>query len=184
MDITNFDLGFRGPTTVPSTVDLYRKAGTWQGFQGDASAWTLVGSVTIQPSGGGDFVAPVDMPDFVLPANSTNAFYFFCTSYLVEWLPLGSPPVGSIAASNADLSILVGGANNYSLPLTGSGAATPRTWGGTIYYDIAGSTVPEPSTYRLVAPRHWHSGGRLAATQKRCSLVQSQPASDPRFDRE
>lgn len=130
------------PGSVP--VQVYVKNGTWVGSENAAAAWTLVDTISVT-SNGLDVPTFVDVADFTLAAGATSALYITTTdiSHNLAYT-MATTPVGTIAASNADLSILVGVGTEY---LFGDNIS-PRIWNGTIEYTV--SAVPEAETYLML----------------------------------
>jgi len=127
-------------------IEVYKKSGTWVGFNSNAAAWTLVGSGLVT-SAGQNKASFFDVADFVLDANAVTGLYI--TSKLANqgiFLYTNGTAVGDIAASNADLQILQGAGVSYAF----SDTYTPRIWNGSIEY-TAGANIPEPATVGLLA---------------------------------
>lgn len=136
LKITGLDINLNS-SPPNSTVNLYTKSGTYEGFETDPSAWTLV-STNIVSGAGFDNATFVDITDFKLDANSITAFYVDTSANL--FYTTGTAP-GQPTFSNDDLSIATGVGKTASF-----GATVPsRTWNGTIYYEEHQST-PEPAS--------------------------------------
>jgi hypothetical protein len=136
--ITSFDAHPMGNTTIA----IYYKAGTWNGFANSPASWTLIGSaaVTAQPTG---TPTPVPVPvNITIPAGQTYAFYVTSTNTAVSLNYTDGSAVGNIFASDANISFKEGAGLEY--PFTnGTGSTfTPRVWNGVIHY-----TVPQVVTY-------------------------------------
>ena len=67
--ILSFDASPMGNTTI----EIYYKVGTWNGFANTPSAWTFIGSAPVTYTGGFSAV-PVDV-NITIPAGQTYAFY-------------------------------------------------------------------------------------------------------------
>lgn len=62
------------------TIEIYYKVGTFNGFETNAGAWTLVGSASVNPAASGVPTAiPVNV-DVTIPANSTYGWYVVSTA--------------------------------------------------------------------------------------------------------
>ena len=137
-DVTTFN----NPVTVTSIhvnasnslklvdIALYTKRGTFQAFEAEETAWTLVSQTTVTPQGL-DVPTIVDVIDFVLPATTTTGMYVTVTD-----TGPGEPQmhyvVGIHEFSNADLQLNpgvgIGGMFGYFI--------ADRTWSGTINYTV------------------------------------------------
>ncbi len=136
----NLGSGFDG------TIEIYKKSGSYVGFETNSSAWTLVDTVNNVVSAGSDTPTLIDPVDFLLPGNATTAFYITDTSGFRFLYTVGTG-AGNVAASNADLEILEGAGVAYPFEST----FTPRIWDGTIFYQADSSAAPEPSTAAFLA---------------------------------
>lgn len=130
--ILSFDASPMGNTTM----EIYYKVGTWNGFANTPSAWTLVGSAPVAYTGGFSPVA-VDV-NITIPAGETYAFYV--TSSVQGGVALNysnGNNVGNVYNSDANITFLEGGGMEY--PFTaGTGAVyQPRVWNGMIHYTLA-----------------------------------------------
>lgn len=129
-----------------ANMDVYYRLGGFSGFEGDAGAWTLLGSSTFTAQGD-DVPSPINVGNsFVIGGGQTFGIYFDLSNY---------PNGGSLQYTN--------GANNVSdgvLQLTfGIGRGNPafsgsvfnpRTWNGEIDYQRGEAVIPEPSTWALM----------------------------------
>ena len=136
--ILSFDAFPMGNTTI----EIYYKAGTWNGFANTPSAWTFVGSAPVT-SGGGFSAVPVPV-NVTIPAGQTYAFYVTSNTSAVSLNYSNGTAVGNVFSSDANITFLEGGGLDY--PFTqGTGAVyQPRVWNGRIHYAIAnqpGSTL-------------------------------------------
>jgi hypothetical protein len=134
INITGWEGNLDVQNGVSTTVNIYYKEGTYDGFQGNASAWTLLGSATVISNGN---LAPtyVDVGnDLNIPAGETYGIFF---NAVVRYTN------GSNVYSNSDLSISTG----IGLCGSFSGFNIPRTWNGTIHYGFdACSDIRVPVT--------------------------------------
>ncbi|MFT4940346.1 MAG: hypothetical protein ACI88A_003398 [Paraglaciecola sp.] len=85
-----------------------------------------------------------DFIDFTLAANTTYGIYVKAVNEMLNYSD------GINTYSNSDISLTLGIGRQYksTSDFTGENFA-PRTWNGTIYYDI--TSVPEPSTLAIFA---------------------------------
>lgn len=129
--ITAFDASPMGNTTI----EVYYKPGTWNGFANTPSAWTRVGS-GYTPYVGGFSRVPLTV-DVTIPAGETYAFYVTSNTSAVNLNYSNGTAVGNVYSSDANLTFLEGGGMEY--PFTaGSGAVyQPRVWNGNIHYVTA-----------------------------------------------
>lgn len=119
-----------------TTIEIYEKAGTWNGFANTPSAWRLIGSAATPYTGG---FSAVEVPvDVEIRAGETHAFYVTSNTTSVAVNYTNGAAVGNVYSSNADLALLEGGGLDY--PFTqGTGAVyQPRIWNGLIHYDRIG----------------------------------------------
>ena len=137
LTVTALDVHFA--TTTAFNLNVYTKSGTYVGSQTNSGAWTLAatGSATGAGSGTPTFV---DITDFVLPANSLTGFYVDLDVDGIIYTD------GFNTFSNADIQLDLGAG---ILGDFGSiNVFSPRTWNGTIYYDV--NSVPVPTTLLLI----------------------------------
>lgn len=135
LTVTSFDVNVFD--TDSFTLSVYTRSGTSSGFEGSSMGWSLQSS-TSATGAGEDSPSFVDIDDFFLPSQSTVGIYlFFSNNVGINYNN------GDIPASNSDLSLDFGSVGEG---LFGGVFFTPRTWSGTIRYDV----VPEPSTATLL----------------------------------
>lgn len=136
INVTGWDWNFTGGGT--QTVEVYYRAGGYQGFETNAGAWTLLGTASVTSAGLNN---PTNIPigGLLIPAGQTFGIYFNLASY-----PSGTVRYtnGNINVSNADISIAAGiGRGNPAF--TGS-IFNPRSWNGSVYYEVCqGNAVPD-----------------------------------------
>ena len=138
LNVTGFDLNLYNGTSV---IEIYSKAGSWVGFDTNASAWNLLYSGTVT-SNGFDVATFFDVADFLLSGFSTTALYVTSTTSGLNYT--NGSGVGNVFADNGDLQILEGAGKSYAF----SGTYQPRVWNGSIYYETA--SVPEPAPLALL----------------------------------
>lgn len=135
--ILSFDASPLGNTTI----EIYYKVGTWNGFANTPAAWTYVGAAPVAYTGG--FV-PVAVPvNITIPAGETYAFYVTSNTSAVSLNYSNGTNVGNVYSADANITFLEGGGMEY--PFTqGTGAVyQPRIWNGNIHYCLAN----QPTTY-------------------------------------
>lgn len=136
--ILSFDASPMGNTTI----EIYYKVGTWNGFANTPAAWTFIGSAPV-PYTGGFSAVPVDV-NITIPAGQTYAFYVTSNTSAVSLNYSNGTNVGNVYSSDANITFLEGGGMEY--PFTqGTGAVyQPRVWNGRIHYAVAnqpGTTI-------------------------------------------
>lgn len=138
--ITSLEINVESLATGGSVLDVYTKPGTYVGSETDSSVWTRVSSTalaTASPVGTPTFVG---ITDFILGANSLTGFYItFESGSFLEYTD------GSNTYSNADLRLDLGVGK---AGLFGS-TFSPRTWNGTINYEVIGDSTPIPTPAML-----------------------------------
>jgi hypothetical protein len=135
--ILSFDAFPMGNTTI----EIYYKVGTWNGFANTPAAWTFVGSAPVAFTGG---FAPVPVNvNVTIPAGQTYGFYVTSNTMAISLNYSNGTSVGNVYSSDGNISFLEGGGMEY--PFTqGSGAVyQPRVWNGNIHYALAGA----PNSY-------------------------------------
>lgn len=129
--ILSFDASPMGNTTIA----IYYKAGTWNGFANTPSAWTYIGAAPVAYTGGFSAVAvPVNI---TIPAGQTYAFYVSTnTTAGVALNYSNGNNVGNVYSGDANITFLEGGGMEY--PFTGGTGAVyqPRVWNGNIHYAL------------------------------------------------
>jgi hypothetical protein len=136
--ILSFDASPMGNTTI----EIYYKVGTWNGFANTPSAWTYVGSAATPYTGGFSSVAvPVNV---TIPAGQTYAFYVTSNTSAVSLNYSNGTNVGNVYSSDANITFLEGGGLEYPFTQNTGAVYQPRVWNGRIHYAIAnqpGSTL-------------------------------------------
>jgi hypothetical protein len=123
LGINAFGINSNDPASTAMTVEVWTKAGTYDGFQTNQAAWTLVATVNTVSAGPGNVtLVPLPSP-FRLNANALTGMYLnFNAAY--SNVATGTP------YSNADLTITIG--DGLCTPF--AGVNTGRAWNGRIYY--------------------------------------------------
>ncbi|MCB9284934.1 MAG: HYR domain-containing protein [Lewinellaceae bacterium] len=129
--LTVTELGMK--ISTGTMVNIYMKSGTYNGFQTNAGAWTLVGqaNATVGPFAGPYVGQPIITPapcNFTIPTGTWG-------------IALGTPSAQQIYTngtganqtfSDANITINLGSAQNAPW----SGSFTPRVWNGYIQYQV------------------------------------------------
>ncbi|MDT0556991.1 proprotein convertase P-domain-containing protein, partial [Patiriisocius hiemis] len=124
--INSFDINMN---TGTDDVEVYFKTGTHVGFEGDASAWTLLDTATGITSNGPDTATPLNLNlGQVVLAGETVAFYVSTLTVGVGYTN-GTTP-GAVFASDANIEFLEGAGNAYPFGTF----FTPRVFNGNIIY--------------------------------------------------
>lgn len=88
---------------------VYTRLGTHVGFEGDPSAWTLLGVRSVGIVGGDVMTVAFEFPAALsVPAGGTRAFMIGLPSGTVDYSNGGVEPIGNIEAEDANLRILKG----------------------------------------------------------------------------
>ncbi len=132
--INSFDLNLYG---APVDIYFYYKIGTYVGFENTSGAWTLVGIAPLVNPLGINVPTPVNLGGITLEAGQVYGFYLTTTAMGLNPPSLMYYTNGNNTFSDANLRITAG---------IGLGGDThfddlfiPRTWNGTIYYDLGGA---------------------------------------------
>jgi hypothetical protein len=129
--ILSFDASPMGNTTI----EIYYKVGTWNGFANTPSAWTFVGSAPVTYTGGFTSVAvPVNV---TIPAGETYAFYVTSNTSAVSLNYSNGTAVGNVYSSDANIAFLEGGGMEYPFTQNTGAVYQPRVWNGNIHYALA-----------------------------------------------
>lgn len=129
--ILSFDASPMGNTTI----EIYYKVGTWNGFANTPSAWTFVGSAPT-PYTGGFAAVPVDV-NITIPAGQTYAFYVTSNTSAVSLNYSNGTAVGNVYSSDANITFLEGGGLEYPFTQNTGAVYQPRVWNGNIHYALA-----------------------------------------------
>lgn len=115
--------------------EVYYKTGSYVGNQGNAGAWTLVGTATNITSAGPGNPTPLGLNlGLSLTAGQTYSFYITSTGLGIDYT--NGTTAGNVFTSNADMEILEGIGLDYPFGTT----YDPRVWNGTIDYDVGSPT--------------------------------------------
>lgn len=123
--------------------EVYYKTGTYNGFETNAGAWTLVGTATNITSNGTGNPTPLNL-NLGLQLNAgTYAFYVTGTNTSVHYT--NGTNTNNIYAQNAEIEFFEGVGKSYPFGSTFS----PRIWNGTIHYQVGSGT---PSCLSVLEP--------------------------------
>lgn len=139
LDILGFDLNLDPGSW---NIEVYKKDGTWVGFDQTPGAWDLVDSNTVT-SVASNVATFFDVADFTLDASSTTALYVTVTNGTAMNYTNGSG-IGGVVVDNGELRILEGAGKSYAFGST----FAPRVWNGSIHYEVA--PVSEPASMAIL----------------------------------
>ena len=133
MTVDSFDVHLSG--NAETTVAIYWRAGTSNGFESNASGWTLLGTATVAAQGQGN-PTHVAIGGLAMTAGQTYGIYVDVQSYPSASMLYTN---GVMPYSNADLTItpFYGKGN----PAFSGATFNPRTWNGTVYYTAGPATT-------------------------------------------
>lgn len=143
--ITGFDLPFALTAGSVNNVDVYTRSGSYAGFTASDAGWTLADTFSITSDGdqvtwdAGTLNVPIN-----LAANSTTSILLHGRVAGIRYTGTGANPPQT-TYSNSDLTLFSDVSRTGLVPFGGS-QFTPRTFSGTIHYDV----VPEPATMALL----------------------------------
>ncbi|MEO8148490.1 MAG: T9SS type A sorting domain-containing protein [Bacteroidia bacterium] len=156
--ITGFDIHLNNNGTLaPSNISVYYKAGTYIGFNNNAGAWTLAGSVTGLTSSGNGVATNLPLTLAInIPAGQTYGIYIVVTnlgvSNSLRYLSsANSPAEGAVAASDYNVQV-TSGTVSFG-PFTGVPAAPiNRMWNGNVKYSIGCESARTAVTAIVTTP--------------------------------
>jgi hypothetical protein len=167
--ITNFDANLYSGTTA--NYEIYYRAGTHVGFEGNAGAWTLLGGATAITSAGNNLPTVLPIPiNVTIPAGQTYSFYITNdfgggTSY-TDGVTVGNP-----WASDANLTMHEGVGKSYPFGLT----FNVRNFNGDIYYTLGSGACSSPRTLvtaRVKEPTYTPNNS-LRTSNASCTVTES-----------
>lgn len=123
--VDSFDCNI-GVTTL-QTVEVYYKVGSYAGFETNAAAWTLLGTVSVTAAGAG-LPTRVPLGGLTVPAGQTYGIYINLLAQNIDYTN------GAGVYSNADMSLSMG----VGLCSAFGGTNVGREWNGRIYYRSLG----------------------------------------------
>jgi hypothetical protein len=126
MTVNSFDVHLGG--NAETTVAIYWRPGTSNGFESTSAGWTLLGTATVTAQGAGN-PTPVAIGGLSMTAGQTYGIYVDVQSYPSAAMLYTN---GVMPYANADLTItpFYGKGN----PAFSGSTFNPRTWNGTVYY--------------------------------------------------
>jgi hypothetical protein len=135
--ITGFDQA--SASFALASMSVYTKAGTWNGFQSNPAAWTLVGTNPNWSHAGYDVRTPLGIPAaVVVPPGGTQGFYITTptyTSYAYVTCSMGVNQLGASQGNDGTIDIRTGVASGTTAFGPVSGLPTNGVlWRGTVHY--------------------------------------------------
>jgi len=137
--ITGFDLDFYGNT---HDIEIYYKDGTHVGFEQNAGAWTLLGSMN--NIAGNPRNSPTSIPIVLsqyICAGNTGAFYLTSTSTSGSISYTNGTGTGNVFVADANIQIKEGTGKDYAF----NASYNPRVPNITCYYDCSISCCTAPT---------------------------------------
>jgi hypothetical protein len=142
--INGFDVNIDG--AGPTTMAVYWRPGTSDGFESAAAGWTLLGTDVVTPAGTNS-PTHVDVGGLNLDAGQTYGFYIDVQSYPSSSM-LYTNAGGPVDFSNADFTITTFyGKGNPAF--TGE-TFVFRQWNGTVHYAALNGVPAAPPVVLLV----------------------------------
>ena len=140
--ITGFDAPFGGTVGTSVNVEIWARPGSYAGFTGSSTGWTLVETGTATAAGSSVWTSIATANDIAIGANQTVSVYLHSItagSGIRYTGTAANPP--QTTWSDASLSLFSDAARTGAVSFAGT-QNSPRTFSGTVYY----SAVPEPGT--------------------------------------
>ena len=140
IEIVGFEIHSRKNSTVKAEV--YTKAGSFEGFEQNATAWTLIQTEFV-PNKGIDVLTPLPpLPSPIkIHAGNLQSFYVTLTTNDIRYT--NGDKIGAVFISDDNLQFLEGTGNIYPF---GTSYA-PRVWNGRIKYRrVPNSEIPPGTT--------------------------------------
>ncbi len=142
VNITCFDANLYPGTTAD--YEIYYKSGSFIGSENDASAWTLVGTVSNLTSAGLDVPTTIPIPVNVsIGPGQTFGFYITNTYNGGLNYTIGTAP-NTVVASDANITVKSGVGKGYPFALN----YNYRSFNGTVHYEPGTSLSVELSAFR------------------------------------
>lgn len=135
-----FGMGIHTSAEERTTVEVWTKSGSFQGYETNATAWTRLLSTEIDGLGRGKPTF-INLNPFRIAAMQTRAFYVTVTGGSGLRYTNGNG-VGTVYASNADVDIIEGAGKRYPFGST----FRDRQWNGVLQYYVASDPMMEPET--------------------------------------
>ena len=139
INIGSFDQCFFNAGTS-AFIEIYTKAGTWNGSQQTPAAWTLVGSAPSFVHGIAPTLDPLPIPvNVTILPGQTQGFYITGDVGTTVAYTTGAGQLGSVIGSNADLQVTAGVGVPYPFGAPFGLPTAGRLWNGRVNYCPVGS---------------------------------------------
>jgi len=137
--IGSFDQCFFNAGTS-ATIEIYTKAGTWNGSQQTPAAWTLVGSTTAFTHGVAPALdaLPIPVNVTILPG-ATQGFYITGDVGTTVAYTTGANQLGTVIGADASLQVTAGVGVPYPFGAPFGLPTAGRLWNGRVNYCPSGS---------------------------------------------
>ena len=142
--INGFDVNL-DPTGTDTTMAIYWRPGTADGFQADSTGWTLLGTDVVTPAGLNN-PTHVDVGGLVLSAATTYGFYVDTQSYPSSSLQYSNGGPTDFAGPDFTITTRHGKGN----PAFTGADFFPRQWNGTVHYALTTGVPTMPTVMLLV----------------------------------
>ena len=127
--INSFDVNL--DTGITDDIEVYYKSGSWEGFEEDPSAWTLLATANVTSAGDG-VPTPLNLTlGQTIAAGETGAFYVTTTAGGINYT--NGSANGTVFASDANIEFLEGSGKSYPF---GSSTFDARVFNGNIIYEV------------------------------------------------
>ncbi|WP_339702463.1 HYR domain-containing protein, partial [uncultured Marixanthomonas sp.] len=127
--VNSFDVNL--DTGITDDIEVYYKSGTWEGFEEDAAAWTLIGTANVTSAGDG-LPTPLNLSlGQTIAAGDTGAFYVTTTSGGINYT--NGTANGTVFASDDNIEFLEGSGKSYPF---GASTFDARVFNGNIIYEV------------------------------------------------
>ena len=143
--ITSFDVNLStGGTGV--LISVYSVPTTYVGNESNQAVWTLMGTATVN-SAGTNVPTPVNVGGLTINPVEAYGLYLSASNYPVGTMLYTN---GANVVSNTEVQLTLGAAKGNP-DFTGT-TFTPRSWNGTVYYDIMAGATPTPTATATATP--------------------------------
>ena len=142
--IDSFDVNV-GSTSVKDTIEVYYKKGTYSGYEGTASAWTLLGKKYVTTNSTTNGPTKVRVGGLtLLGGGQIYGIYIRCQSYSLNYTNGTGSSARGDSFYNQDILIYSGSG------IAGSFGSTfvPRIWNGDVFYS-KGSCSSKASSFSI-----------------------------------
>lgn len=132
INIDSFDVNLRAGAGASRTVNIYYKSGSYSGYTGSTSGWTLLGNYTVT-SAGINHATRIPLSSVLTLTPGNYSFFFYENNEGVGFS--ASAATGTISAQNSDMKIRVGTSIYHFFDNV---LYASRNFNGTFYYSKSG----------------------------------------------